>query len=203
MFTGIVKGLGEITRINDQAGIRHLTMKLPKGSDGGLEIGASVAVNGVCLTVVDWDHHGVQFDVIDETLTLSNLYSLDVGSMVNIERAACFGDEIGGHVLSGHIHAMAEVTTIQETDANLVVWWTVPDLLRKYILPKGYVALNGCSLTVGQSNWENQSSIHLIPATRALSTFNSVKVGDRLNLEVDSQTQAIVDTVERVLERRL
>ena len=106
-------------------------------------------------------------------------------------------------MLSGHIHAMAEVTAIQETDANLVVWWTVPDVLKKYILPKGYVALNGCSLTVGQSSWEKQSSIHLIPATRALSTFNDVKVGDRLNLEVDSQIQAIVDTVERVLEQRL
>ena len=203
MFTGIVKGLGEIIRIDDQDGIRHLTMKLPEGSEGGLEIGASVAVNGVCLTLVGWDHHGVQFDVIDETLTLTNLYSLNVGSMVNIERAACFGGEIGGHVLSGHIHAMAEVTAIQETDANLVVWWTVPDVLRKYILPKGYVALNGCSLTVGQEIWEKQSSIHLIPATRVLSTFNNVNVGDRLNLEVDSQTQAIVNTVERVLEQRL
>ncbi len=203
MFTGIVKGLAVITRIDDRDGIRHLKMTLPESSDGGLEIGASVAVNGVCLTLVDCDKHGVQFDVIDETLRLTNLHSLDVGSRVNIERAACLGDEIGGHVLSGHIHGMAEVTAVRETDANLVIWWTIPDTLQKYILPKGYVALNGCSLTVGQRIWENQSSIHLIPATKALSTFGNVKLGDYLNLEVDSQTQAIVDTVERVMEQRL
>lgn len=203
MFTGIVQGLGEITRIDQQDGIRHLTVKLPEGSGGALKIGASIAVNGVCLTVVGWNRSGVRFDVINETLRLTNLGFLDAGSLVNIERAACFGDEIGGHVLSGHIHAVAEVKAIQAIEANLVVWWTVPDALRKYVLPKGYVALNGCSLTVGQQICDKQSTIHLIPATKTLSTFGNVQVGDRLNLEVDSQTQAIVDSVERVLEQRL
>ena len=203
MFTGIVQGLGEVTQIQDHAGIRRLQVRLPTGRDQGLETGASVAINGVCLTVVGWDQHGVAFDVIDETLRLTNLGDLKVGHVVNVERAARFGDEIGGHVLSGHIHGRAQVTEVVETDANLAVWWAVPDALKKYVLPKGYVSLNGCSLTVGDTERDGQLSIHLIPETRELTTFGRVTVGDSLNLEIDSQTQAIVDTVERVLEQRL
>ena len=203
MFTGIVQGLGEVTQIKDNAGIRRLQVRLPTGRDQGLETGASVAINGVCLTVVGWDQHGVEFDVIDETLRLTNLGDLKVGHVVNVERAARFGDEIGGHVLSGHIHGRAQVTEVVETDANLAVWWAVPDALKKYVLPKGYVSLNGCSLTVGDTERDGQLSIHLIPETRELTTFGRVTVGDSLNLEIDSQTQAIVDTVERVLEQRL
>ena len=203
MFTGIVQGLGEVTQIQDHAGIRRLQVRLPTGRDQGLETGASVAINGVCLTVVGWDQHGVEFDVIDETLRMTNLGDLKVGHVVNVERAARFGDEIGGHVLSGHIHGRAQVTEVVETDANLAVWWAVPDALKKYVLPKGYVSLNGCSLTVGDTERDGQLSIHLIPETRELTTFGRVTVGDSLNLEIDSQTQAIVDTVERVLEQRL
>ena len=203
MFTGIVQGLGEVTQIQDHGGIRCLQVRLPTGRDQGLETGASVAINGVCLTVVGWDQHGVEFDVIDETLRLTNLGDLKVGHVVNVERAACFGDEIGGHVLSGHIHGLVQVTEVVETDANLAVWWAVPEALKKYVLLKGYVSLNGCSLTVGDAERDGQLSIHLIPETRELTTFGRVKVGDSLNLEIDSQTQAIVDTVERVLEQRL
>jgi len=105
--------------------------------------------------------------------------------------------------LSGHIHGQAKVTEVVESEANLAVWWNVPDHLRKYVLPKGYVSLNGCSLTVGETERDGQFSIHLIPETRELTTFGRVAVGDSLNLEIDSQTQAIVDTVERVLDQRL
>ena len=203
MFTGIVQGLGEVTQNQDHGGIRRLQVRLPTGRDQGLETGASVAINGVCLTVVGWDQHGVEFDVIDETLRLTNLGDLKVGHVVNVERAARFGDEIGGHVLSGHIHGRAQVTEVVETDANLAVWWAVPEALKKYVLPKGYVSLNGCSLTVGETERDGRLSIHLIPETRELTTFGRVTVGDSLNLEIDSQTQAIVDTVERVLEQRL
>ena len=203
MFTGIVQGLGEVTHIEDRGGIRHLQVRLPSGRDQGLETGASVAINGVCLTVVGWNQQGVQFDVIDETLRLTNLGALDIGYLVNVERAARFGDEIGGHVLSGHIHGQAKVIEVVETEGNLAVWWHVPEGLRKYVLPKGYVSLNGCSLTVGATERDGQLSIHLIPETRELTTFGRVAVGDALNLEIDSQTQAIVDTVERVLDQRL
>lgn len=203
MFTGIVEGLGEVTQIHVHRGIRRIQVRMPKGRDADLQAGASIAINGVCLTVTAWDQQGVQFDVIDETLRLTNLGELQTGSWVNVERAARFGDEIGGHVLSGHIHGQAKVTDVIEKKANLAVWWRVPESLLKYVLPKGYVSLNGCSLTVGETSRNGQMSIHLIPETRALTTFGRVKPGDHLNLEIDSQTQAIVDTVERVLEQRL
>ena len=203
MFTGIVQGLGEVTQIRDDQGIRRIQVRMPQGRDTDLHTGASIAINGVCLTVTGWDQQGVQFDVIDETLRLTNLGELQTGFWVNVERAARFGDEIGGHVLSGHIHGQAEVTEVIETEANLAVWWRIPESLLKYVLPKGYVSLNGCSLTVGEASRDGQMSIHLIPETRALTTFGRIKPGDHLNLEIDSQTQAIVDTVERVLEQRL
>ncbi len=202
MFTGIVQGLGVVTTVSDADGIRRLTVRLPEGRTSGLETGASVAINGVCLTVAAFDTESAAFDVIDETLRLTNLGALSVGSSVNTERAARFGDEIGGHVLSGHIHGLAEVVRVEPSDGNLAIWWRVPEALTKYVMPKGYVALNGCSLTVGERPEGSVFSIHLIPETRRLTTFGESKPGDQLNLEVDAQTQAIVDTVERVLDQR-
>ena len=203
MFTGIVQGIGVVTRLADRKGVRRVQVRMPKCYQEGLATGASIAINGLCLTVVGWDDQGVQFDVIDESLRLSNLSDLREGSLVNIERAAKFGDEIGGHVLSGHIHGLATVIDVVQAEANLAVWVSVPDALSKYVLPKGYVSLNGCSLTVGELVKNGQFSIHLIPETRSLTIFGQVRSGDQLNLEIDSQTQAIVDTVERVLDQRL
>ncbi|MBH96300.1 MAG: riboflavin synthase [Gammaproteobacteria bacterium] len=203
MFTGIVQGVGVVTRVADRQGIRRFQIRMPKDYDKGLATGASIAINGLCLTVVGWNDQGVQFDVIDESLRLSNLSELREGSFVNIERAAKFGDEIGGHVLSGHIHGLGTVIDVVEAEANIAAWVSVPDALSKYVLPKGYVSLNGCSLTVGELVKDGQFSIHLIPETRSVTIFGQVCVGDQLNLEIDSQTQAIVDTVERVLDQRL
>lgn len=203
MFTGIVQGVGVVTRVADRQGIRRFQIRMPKDYDKGLATGASIAINGLCLTVVGWNDQGVQFDVIDESLRLSNLSELREGSFVNIERAAKFGDEIGGHVLSGHIHGLGTVIDVVEAEANIAAWVSVPDALSKYVLPKGYVSLNGCSLTVGELVKDGQFSIHLIPETRSVTIFGHVCVGDQLNLEIDSQTQAIVDTVERVLDQRL
>lgn len=203
MFTGIVQGVGEVTGVADRQGIRRFQIRMPKDCDKGLATGASIAINGLCLTVVGWNDQGVQFDVIDESLRLSNLSDLREGSFVNIERAARFGDEIGGHVLSGHIHGLGTVIDVVKAEANIAVWVSVPDALSKYVLPKGYVSLNGCSLTVGELVKDGQFSIHLIPETRSVTIFGQVCVGDQLNLEIDSQTQAIVDTVERVLDQRL
>jgi len=202
MFTGIVQGLGQIVDRADRGGVVRFDIELPEGAGHGLKTGASVSINGVCLTVVAHTGDHAAFDVIDETLRLTNLSDLVVGTRVNIERAARFGDEIGGHVLSGHIHGVAEVTAVQMRGDNMAVSCRAPDALTKYLLPKGYVALNGASLTLGERVDSGDLSVHLIPETRRLTTFGSVAVGDRLNLEVDAQTQAIVETVERVLASR-
>ncbi len=202
MFTGIVQGLGEVVAVASHGGISRLTIRMPGDELSGLTTGASIAINGTCLTVVAWNTMDVSFDVIDETLKLTNLGALQAGDLVNVERAARFGDEIGGHLLSGHIHGHALVERLESEGDNLAVWWSVKESLHKYILPKGYVALNGCSLTVGETQVDGCLSVHLIPETRRITTFGAVRVGDRLNVEIDTQTQAIVDTVERVMAGR-
>ncbi len=199
MFTGIVQGKGVIRQADPIEGRLRLTVELPRGRSEGLESGASIAINGACLTVVEFTERSATFDVIDETLRLTNIGALRVGDFVNVERAARFGDEIGGHLLSGHIHGLATVVDVVRDEGNLAVWWEVPAPLVKYVMPKGYVALNGCSLTVGETPRDRRFSVHLIPETLKLTTFGQVAVGDVLNLEIDSQTQAVVDTVERVL----
>lgn len=202
MFTGIVQGLGTVVSCDDSEGIRRLAVALPEGREAGLMIGASVAINGVCLTAVALSDETVSFDVIDETLRLTNLGQLTPGAQVNVERAARFGDEIGGHVLSGHILGLATVVALESEGANLSVVFDTPPALHKYLLAKGYVALNGASLTLGERIENGRCRVHLIPETRRLTTFGTVSVGDLINLEVDPQTQAIVDTVERVLASR-
>jgi len=199
MFTGIVQGCGSVVSISGQELVR-LVVQVP--SVEGLTQGASIAINGVCLTAVEWTGNQVHFDVIGETLRVTNLGDLAVGDSVNVERAARFGDEIGGHLLSGHIHATVELLASEVQGDNLALTYQAPEHIAKYLLPKGYVALDGCSLTLGPEIHQGRFQVFLIPETRQVTVVESRRIGDRINLEVDTQTQAIVDTVERVLADR-
>ena len=199
MFTGIVQGRGEVVALSGDELIR-LVVRVP--SVDGLTRGASIAINGVCLTAVEWQGHDVSFDVIGETLRVTNLGALSPGDAVNVERAARYGDEIGGHLLSGHVHAMVRVVRLEEQGENLAVTLQVDPELGRYLMPKGYVALDGCSLTLGPQIEHGQFQVFLIPETREVTVIESRAVGDTINLEIDTQTQAIVDTVERVLASR-
>ena len=199
MFTGIVQGRGEVVALSGDELVR-LVVRVP--SVEGLTRGASIAINGVCLTAVEWQGHDVSFDVIGETLRVTNLGALSPGDAVNVERAARYGDEIGGHLLSGHVHAMARVVRLEEQGENLAVTLQVDPELGRYLMPKGYVALDGCSLTLGPQIDNGQFQVFLIPETREVTVIESRAVGDTINLEIDTQTQAIVDTVERVLASR-
>jgi len=201
MFTGIVQGRGTVVAVEDRAAFRRLTVRLPDGRAGGLEPGASVAIAGTCLTVVEFDDHDVVFDVIDETLRLTTLGDLRAGDAVNIERAATFGSEIGGHVLSGHIMGMATLVRREPSENNLALYLELPAAMVPYVMPKGYVAVDGCSLTVGTMA-DGIFSLHLIPETLRLTTLGDREVGDRFNIEVDAMTQAVVETVQRVLAAR-
>ncbi len=199
MFTGIVQGRGEVIARTGSELVR-LVIRVP--STDGLERGASIAINGVCLTAVEWQDRDVHFDVIAESLRVTNLGDLNVGDPVNVERAARYGDEIGGHLLSGHVHGMATLVGREEQGDNLALTMTAdPDIVR-YLMPKGYVALDGCSLTLGPVIENNQFQVFLIPETRQVTVVEWRKIGDTINLEIDTQTQAIVDTVERVLAER-
>ncbi|HEY0720920.1 MAG TPA: riboflavin synthase subunit alpha [Gammaproteobacteria bacterium] len=202
MFTGIVQGTAEIIAISEKEAFRTHTVRLPPALLPGLQPGASVAHNGCCLTVTTIDGDRVTFDLMAETLRITNLGALKVGDRVNVERAARFGDEIGGHAMSGHIMATAAVSRLIDSANNRQVWFRIPAGLHKYIFSKGYIGIDGISLTIGAVQ-ADEFCVNLIPETLSRTTITSRATCDRVNIEIDPQTQAIVDTVERVLAERV
>ncbi|MCZ4058558.1 riboflavin synthase subunit alpha [Pantoea sp. LMR881] len=202
MFTGIVQGTAEIVSIEEKELFRTHIVRLPPELLPGLALGASVAHNGCCLTVTAIDGDLVSFDLIKETLRVTNLGDLKQGDVVNIERAAKFSDEIGGHLMSGHIMTTAEICKIIQSENNREVWFKIQDPLQmKYILHKGFVGIDGISLTVGDV-MKTKFCVYLIPETLERTTLGAKSFGDRVNIEIDPHTQAIVETVERVLAQR-
>ena len=202
MFTGIVQGVAKIIAIDEKPNFRTHVVELPPSLLPGLETGASVAHNGCCLTVTQIDGNQVSFDLMKETLRITNLGELVVGDLVNIERAAKFSDEIGGHLMSGHIMTTAEVSKILTSENNRQIWFKPQDAtLMKYILHKGFIGIDGISLTVGEVT-ASRFCVYLIPETLQRTTLGNKKLGQRVNIEIDPQTQAVVDTVERVLAAR-
>ncbi|QTG93312.1 riboflavin synthase subunit alpha [Vibrio fluvialis] len=201
MFTGIVQGTAKVVTIEKKEKFQTHVLELPEALGKGLSIGASVAHNGCCLTVTKIDGTQVSFDLMQETLRLTNLGELAAGDLVNIERAAKFGDEIGGHSMSGHISQMATIVDVIDTPNNRTIWFELPPQHMKYVLAKGFIGLDGCSLTIGEVK-ANRFNVHLIPETMQRTLFGYKQMGDHVNVEFDPQTQAIVDTVERVLAVR-
>jgi len=203
MFTGIVKGLGSVVELDRKPGLVSFTVELPNGYADGLQTGASVAIDGACLTAARIQAYRVGFDVMEETLRKTTLGTLDVGSRVNVERSYRVGDEIGGHIVSGHVDTTAEIVSIETPENNQAVTFRVPKEWMKYILAKGFVAVDGCSLTVVDPDKNAGTfSVWFIPETLRVTTFGFKTVGDRVNIETDRQTQAIVDTVENYLSQK-
>ena len=201
MFTGIVQGTAEVVGISEKEDFRTHWVRMPEGLTEGLQPGASVAHNGCCLTVTAIDGGRVAFDLMQETLRVTNLGEVEVGDTVNVERAARFGDEIGGHQMSGHILCTAEVTRVVESENNHQVRFRMPRELMKYVFTKGYIGIDGISLTIGEVQGR-EFEVNLIPETLSRTNIGGRRPGDRVNIEIDPQTQAIVDTVERVLVER-
>lgn len=201
MFTGIVQGQALVRAVQDQQGLRSLILGFPPGATTGLVPGASVSVAGTCLTAVEILGDEVRFDCIAETLHRTTLGGLVANTPVNFERAARIGDEIGGHLLSGHVIATGVVRERHEDRGNVTLGVSVPPDVLRCVLPKGYVAVDGVSLTVGDVV-AGGFAVHLIPETRRVTTLDCLRAGDRVNVEVDAATQAVVETVERVLAAR-
>jgi riboflavin synthase len=199
MFTGIVQGVAQIVSIDDKKDFRSYTIKLPASMTNTLEVGASIANDGCCLTITNVEQDLVSFDIMQETLSLTTLGDKKVGDWVNVERAARFGDEIGGHVMSGHIACKATIYAINQTENNYQLTLTLPASFSKYVLYKGFIGIDGISLTVGQVD-RHYFNLHLIPETLERTTIGRKKIGDQVNIEIDPQTQAVVDTVERVIQ---
>lgn len=204
MFTGIVKGIGRIEAVRSLTGLAALDILLPLGAEADLEIGASVAVDGVCLTVTSVNGRRATFDVMQETLSRTTLGDLQVGAAVNVERSAREGAEIGGHPLSGHVDVVASVVDVQQPENNRVLTFEVPPPWIRYVFAKGFIGLNGASLTVASVDRSNSRfTVWLIPETLRLTTFGEKLPRIRVNMEVERNTQVMVDTVRDYLQERL
>jgi riboflavin synthase len=198
MFTGIVQGLGRVVALDRDDAVWTFRIQLPNVE--GLNIGASVAINGTCLTATVIKGDEVAFDVISETLERTNLGTLEEGHEVNVERSLRMGDELGGHLLSGHIMAVAEIIERRDVGEGVDMKLNLQADVMKYIHEKGYIGLNGASLTIGEVDGTS-FFIHLIPETLRMTTFGSLQVGQSINVEIDGMTQTIVATVERMMKQ--
>lgn len=197
MFSGIVQNKTPVKIEKSLNLLKTFSIALLECQRIDLQIGGSIALNGVCLTVTKIDQNRAFFDVMMETLRLTNLGELTDGQSVNVERAAKFGDDIGGHSVSGHVSSTVTVSKIERPENNCIIWFSVTPDQRKYLFNKGFVSLNGCSLTIGEVT-DHEFNVYLIPETLQVTVFGESSVGDSVNIEFDAHTQAIVDTLERM-----
>lgn len=201
MFSGIVSGAYPVELVDKQNGMISIGVKLPPELLAGLEIGASVAIDGTCLTVTAIDGPLIRFDVVLVTLETTTLHALEPGSMVNVERSLNQGAELGGHLISGHVDGVAEIVSIERPPNNFILKVRVPKKWMPYVFPKGYLALNGTSLTAAEvDKATGVVCVYLIPETLLRTSFSEKKVGDGINFEVDRNTQVLVDTVRGFLQ---
>lgn len=205
MFTGIIQSIAKIVDVTDQNGIRTFVIDFTEGFCTDLEIGASVSVDGVCLTVTDLiSDIKVKFDVILQSLLVTTLSEYGKNTFVNVERAAKDGAEIGGHPLSGHVDFNAPVIKITQIEDNYCIRLGLSQKWKRYVFPKGYIALNGASLTVSDVNKQDEwFEVWLIPETRRMTVFEAKSVGEHINVEIERGTQVVVDTVRDTLQENL
>ena len=204
VFSGIVHSTGTITQASKNKD--SLTLEVESSSDfvADLQIGASVCVDGVCLTVISVTDTLMSFDLIIETLRSTTFDKVKISEQVNLERSIKFGDEIGGHILSGHVSDTVSIDKISKTDENYVLTFKTSSDIVKYIFPKGYVAINGVSLTVGDvSREDNLFNVYLIPETLRRTNLSNKLVGDLVNVEIESQTRNTVDTITQITKENI
>ena len=202
MYSGITQGLFPITSLQRQDDLVQYTVALNESLLIGLAVGASVSIDGVCQSVVAIDDHNVLFQAMAETLARTTVANFTVGQQVSVERSLKYGEEIGGHEVAGHINGTAEIIARDATANNLCLTLQVPCEWMKYIQTKGYIAVDGSSLTVGATDASGWFKVHLIPETLRVTNFAQRKIGDCVNIELDHRTVTIVDTVERVLAEK-
>lgn len=204
MYTGIVQGLEKVLEVRQGNGFTTLVISNNQNFFHDVFIGASVAINGVCLTAtqIDLGANQVHFDVSDLTNHLTTLKLLSAGDEVNIERSAKVGAENGGHNLYGHIEGTAQVKQLSRHGDTLHLDIQIPNGNIKYFFLKGFIGLNGCSLTVNRvDRTTSEISVDLIPETLRLTTWKDIQVGDAVNYEIDQTTRTLVDTLENIHQR--
>ena len=201
MFSGIVQEIGIIDSLVE--GNEHLTITVSCSKDFAKDkkVGDSVSVDGVCLTITKKTNSTLTFDAVKETLDRTIIKNYAKGSYVNIESSLSFGGSVGGHLMSGHIHLKGIVKEVLIVgDSKDIVIDTSPEW-SKYLSEKGYIGINGCSITIGKIH-DSRFQIHLIPETLKTTNLDNLVFGDEVNLEIDQSTVVIVDTTERILKNK-
>lgn len=202
MYSGITQGLYPVVDLKKELGLLQYDIALPAAMLQHLKTGMSVNVDGVCQTVVRIQQDRVHFQAMQETLEKTTLRELQLHQSVSIERSLRYGDEMGGHDVYGHVIGTASVIQIEAQDNNLCLQLACPAEWMKYILYKGFIAVNGSSLTVGAREDAGKFKIHLIPETLRVTRFGQMRLQDLVNIELDPKIVAIVDTTERYLKNK-
>lgn len=188
MFTGIITDKGRVAQLS-RAG--DLTARIETDYDiATVDIGASIACDGVCLTVTSLGADWFEVDISAETLSKTTLGAWAVGDAVNLERALRVGDELGGHIVSGHVDGVADIVSVTEDGASSRYVFDAPEALARFIAPKGSVALDGTSLTVNEVDGA-RFGVNIIPHTKAVTTWGTAAAGDRVNLEIDTMARYV------------
>lgn len=191
MFTGIIETIASITDIRDQPWGRSLTLESPIDTSE-IKIGASMAINGVCLTVTKIEGKKLSFDVVQETLRCSNLGELSIGSKVNLEQSLKYGQRVDGHFVSGHVDATVTLLKINQGDGSVELVFEKPKPFAIYIVKKGSIVISGVSLTVGEVN-PDSFSVYIVPHTASVTTLGSLAIGARANLEIDMLARYVAE----------
>ncbi len=193
MFTGIITDIGEIRALEKRGDLRA---RIGTGYDTGtIDLGASIASDGVCLTVIEIGPDWYDVEISAETVSKTNLGDWEVGQRVNLERALKVGDELGGHIVSGHVDGVADIVAMSDEGDSTRVTLRAPEALARFIAPKGSVALNGTSLTVNEVAGCD-FGINFIPHTKEATTWGAARVGDRVNLEIDTLARYVARLAE-------
>jgi riboflavin synthase len=193
MFTGIITDIGTITHIEKRGDTRFtIETAYPTAT---IDIGASIACNGCCLTVIEKSNNNFVVEVSAETLSKTTLGDWRENTRINLERSLKLGDEMGGHIVSGHVDGIATITSIKQDGDSKRFTFEVPEAIAKFIAPKGSVALDGTSLTVNEVNG-NTFGVNIIPHTQAVTTWGHAQVGDRLNIEIDMLARYVARLAE-------
>ena len=204
MYSGIAQAVVPIVSRVPGDGSTRYVVRMPDPLLDGLQIGGSVSVDGVCLTATGIERGLVSFDVSSGTMTVTNLGDRAEGHRVNVERSLRTGDENGGHNVTGHVSGTARVTAINTGGGAMFLRMSIPQEHRRYVFGRGFLAVNGCSLTVADIDGDSGDvTINLIPETIRQTSFSDYRVGDRINYEVELQTRIMVDTIERCIRQSL
>ena len=201
MFSGIVQTVGKIESIKDKNHIKTIRIETYGDYLEDIAIGQSVSVDGVCLSLVKKNNELCEFEAVEETINRTTLGSYKQGTKVNLEKSLKFGDTVGGHFVSGHIHTRGRIVEVELVGESKNILVEIEEKWIKYLTEKGYISVNGASITIGKVS-KNTFYVHLIPETLKTTNLDELIYDNYVNLEFDQATIAIVDTTERLINQK-